>query len=307
MGRHRWPRCRAPGSSTCPPSPRPSASPATFDSRGHTAVAYWAAPDLAAREQFVMEVARQRLLAVVATSGAGHGLRQTRSRLLRARGSTWTLPVAYYQQVGWAGRAIDSADAGATLGRHRPASSGSTSRRQQCPTQATSNRCPTRRRRGVVEERACARIGHGTATGSAGVDAARDRGRRRGRTHAGGMDRDRRKSLYVYDTEKWDGIRAAGRGRHHARHAAAARWSSAGARRSGSGAVRAVSGVHGRPSCAWARASSRHRRGRAHVAAWRRHRARAAQALACWGRRRTQGDRRRDYRSGITYADTPDG
>ena len=94
-------------------------------------------------------------------------------------------------------------------------------------------------------------IGHRPATGSAGVDAAVIAvdgavERTQGGWIATGVP-------YVYDTEKWDGIRGpcAGGSRPHALLRRRARLPhgvpAAGARRSRPGAVRAVLGVHGRP------------------------------------------------------------
>ncbi len=79
-------------------------------SRGHTVAAYSGQLDPAAREQVEQKLRDNELKAVVATSALGMGYDKPDLGFCVHVGSPDS-PVAYYQQVGRAGRAIDSADA----------------------------------------------------------------------------------------------------------------------------------------------------------------------------------------------------
>ena len=81
-----------------------------LDSRGHTVAAYSGQLDPAAREQVERRLRDNELKAVVATSALGMGYDKPDLGFCVHVGSPDS-PVAYYQQVGRAGRAIDSADA----------------------------------------------------------------------------------------------------------------------------------------------------------------------------------------------------
>src|SRR3954451_5510414 len=81
-----------------------------LDSRGHTVAAYSGQLDPAAREQVEQRLRDNELKAVVATSALGMGYDKPDLGFCVHVGSPDS-PVAYYQQVGRAGRAIDSADA----------------------------------------------------------------------------------------------------------------------------------------------------------------------------------------------------
>ena len=79
-------------------------------SQGHVVAAYSGALDAAARERIEDDLRANRLQAVVATSALGMGYDKPDLGFCIHVGSPGS-PVAYYQQVGRAGRAIDRADA----------------------------------------------------------------------------------------------------------------------------------------------------------------------------------------------------
>src|SRR5829696_3121721 len=79
-----------------------------LDSRGHTVAAYSGQLDPAAREQVEQKLRDNELKAVVATSALGMGYDKPDLGFCVHVGSPDS-PVAYYQQVGRAGRALDSA------------------------------------------------------------------------------------------------------------------------------------------------------------------------------------------------------
>ncbi len=79
-------------------------------SRGHTVAAYSGQLDPAGREQVEQRLRDNELKAVVATSALGMGYDKPDLGFCVHVGSPDS-PVAYYQQVGRAGRAIESADA----------------------------------------------------------------------------------------------------------------------------------------------------------------------------------------------------
>jgi ATP-dependent DNA helicase RecQ len=81
-----------------------------LSSRGHDVAAYSGQLDAAAREQVEQSLRANELKAVVATSALGMGYDKPDLGFCVHVGSPDS-PVAYYQQVGRAGRAIDSAEA----------------------------------------------------------------------------------------------------------------------------------------------------------------------------------------------------
>ena len=83
--RARCARCPAPASSTCSPSPRPSGSPASCAGRGHDVAAYSGQLETDDRARIEDALRRNELKARRRHLGAGHGLRQARPGVLRAR------------------------------------------------------------------------------------------------------------------------------------------------------------------------------------------------------------------------------
>jgi ATP-dependent DNA helicase RecQ len=81
-----------------------------LDSRGHQVAAYSGQLDAAAREKVEQSLRANELKVVVATSALGMGYDKPDLGFCVHVGSPDS-PVAYYQQVGRAGRAIDSAEA----------------------------------------------------------------------------------------------------------------------------------------------------------------------------------------------------
>src|SRR3954447_1827476 len=177
-----------------------------LDSRGHTVAAYSGQLDPAAREHVEQKLRDNELKAVVATSALGMGYDKPDLGFCVHVGSPDS-PVAYYQQVGRAGRAIDSADAVllpaetderiweyfATAAVPDPvnvapvldALEGAAGE----PTSVPALESATGLRRGRLES--MLRV--------IAVDGAVER--TQGGWIATGVP-------YVYDTEKWDGIRA---------------------------------------------------------------------------------------------------
>ena len=278
-------------------------------SRGHTVAAYSGQLDPAAREQVEQKLRDNELKAVVATSALGMGYDKPDLGFCVHVGSPDS-PVAYYQQVGRAGRAIDSAEAVLL-----PAETD-----ERIWEYFATAAVPDPVNVGPVLD---ALDGAGEPMSVPALESAT--GLRRGRLESmlrviavdGAVERTQGGWIatgvpYVYDTEKWDGIRAVRKAEADIMRGVRTRARlpdgvpAAGARRSRSGTVRAVLGVHGPAACARARARPRHRRGRAHVVARRRHRARAAQALACRCRRRRKGTIvGATTGRALTYADTP--
>ena len=204
LGRPRAaPRCPARASSTCPPSPRPSGSPATCRHRGHDVAAYSGQLDPAERAS------------------------RSRTRCATTSSRPWSRP----RRWAWATTSPTSASACTSAHPTRPSpttsrSAGpgapSTTPRRCCsrprPTSASGSTSPPpsipepRRRRGRAR-RARRRAGApmsvpalesatGLRRGPARVAAAGDRGRRRGRAGDGGWVATG--CRYVYDQAKWD-------------------------------------------------------------------------------------------------------
>ncbi len=177
-----------------------------LDSRGHTVAAYSGQLDPAAREQVERRLRDNELKAVVATSALGMGYDKPDLGFCVHVGSPDS-PVAYYQQVGRAGRAIDSADAvllpaetderiweyfaTAAVPDPRNVATGARRARRRGgePMSVPALESATGLRRGRLES--MLRV--------IAVDGAVER--TQGGWIATGVP-------YVYDTEKWDGIRA---------------------------------------------------------------------------------------------------
>lgn len=77
--------------------------------RGHTVAAYTGATDPAEREQLEADLLHNRVKALVATSALGMGFDKPDLGFVLHLGAP-SSPIAYYQQVGRAGRATDSAE-----------------------------------------------------------------------------------------------------------------------------------------------------------------------------------------------------
>jgi ATP-dependent DNA helicase RecQ len=106
--------CPGRASSTCSPSPRPSGWPLPARMR-HEVAPYTGQLDADARLDVEERLRHNQVKAVVATSALGMGYDKPDLGFCLHVGSPAT-PVAYYQQVGRAGRAVDHADA-VLLGR----------------------------------------------------------------------------------------------------------------------------------------------------------------------------------------------
>ena len=115
-------------------------------SRGHDVHAYSGQTDPTERSALEAELAAGRVKALVATSALGMGFDATLGFVVNL-GAPQS-PVAYYQQVGRAGRGVDEAIGGAAARRPRTATSGPTS--PPWPSRASSSsarrsRCSPRR------------------------------------------------------------------------------------------------------------------------------------------------------------------
>lgn len=174
-------------------------------SRGHTVAAYSGQLDPAAREQVEQKLRDNKLKAVVATSALGMGYDKPDLGFCVHVGSPDS-PVAYYQQVGRAGRAIDSADAVLL-----PAETD-----ERIWEYFATAAVPDPRNVGPVLD---ALDNAGEPMSVPALETAT--GLRRGRLDSmlrviavdGAVDRTQGGWTttgvpYVYDTEKWDGIRA---------------------------------------------------------------------------------------------------
>jgi ATP-dependent DNA helicase RecQ len=128
-------RRRARASSTPSRWPRPSAWPAFLAGRATRWRPTTAGWSRAARQRVEDALRDNRLKAVVATSALGMGYDKPDLAFCIHVGSPAS-PVAYYQQVGRAGRALDDADGRAAAGRDRRTPSGPTSPPPACPTGA---------------------------------------------------------------------------------------------------------------------------------------------------------------------------
>ena len=174
--------------------------------QGHVVAAYSGALDAAARERIEDDLRANRLKAVVATSALGMGYDKPDLGFCIHVGSPGS-PVAYYQQVGRAGRAIDRADAvllpsesDERLWKFFATASIPDPKQMEsvlavlvdrgAPMSVTEIESATGVRRGRVE----------SLVKIAAVDGAVER------VSAGWQATG---VLYTYDAEKWDGIRAA--------------------------------------------------------------------------------------------------
>ena len=175
-------------------------------SQGHVVAAYSGALDAAARERIEDDLRANRLQAVVATSALGMGYDKPDLGFCIHVGSPGS-PVAYYQQVGRAGRAIDRADAvllpsesDERLWKFFATASIPDPKQMESvlavladrgtPMSVTEIESATGVRRGRVE----------SLVKIAAVDGAVER------VSAGWQATG---VPYVYDADKWDGIRAA--------------------------------------------------------------------------------------------------
>ena len=145
---------------------------------GHDAVSYTGQHEAAARADVERRLQANAVKAVVATSALGMGYDKGDLAFVIHVGSP-SSPVAMYQQVGRAGRAIDDAVAGAAPGRDRRAAVG-VLRNLRHPRPGT--RQPRARRAGGRSGiGADARAGHWRTAQPARIVAACDVGRRRSR------------------------------------------------------------------------------------------------------------------------------
>ena len=77
--------------------------------RGHEVAAYTGATDTAEREQLESDLLSNRVKALIATSALGMGFDKPDLGFVVHLGAP-SSPIAYYQQVGRAGRSTDSAE-----------------------------------------------------------------------------------------------------------------------------------------------------------------------------------------------------
>ena len=101
--------CRARASCTRSPSRRPMTLRRCCATRGHKVAAYTGATEPAEREQLEADLLDNRVKALIATSALGMGFDKPDLGFVVHLGAP-SSPIAYYQQVGRAGRATASAE-----------------------------------------------------------------------------------------------------------------------------------------------------------------------------------------------------
>ena len=104
-----WTSCRAPGSSTRSRSPPPRRSPPSCGSAGTPVASYTGKTENADRQQAEDDLLANRVKALVATSALGMGFDKPDLGFVVHLGSP-SSPIAYYQQVGRAGRGVEHAE-----------------------------------------------------------------------------------------------------------------------------------------------------------------------------------------------------
>ena len=107
---------------------------------GHEVPAYTGRTDPAEREQAEAALKENRVKALVATSALGMGFDKPDLGFVVHLGAP-SSPVAYYQQVGRAGRGTPNADVLLLPGHRGPGHLASTSPPPRCPTRAPPPRC----------------------------------------------------------------------------------------------------------------------------------------------------------------------
>ena len=113
----------APASSTASRSRPPSRSPTTCARTGYEVVAYSGQTDDAERLAAEDDLLANRVKALVATSALGMGFDKPDLGFVVHLGAPPS-PIAYYQQVGRAGRGVERADGGAAAGPRGPGGLG---------------------------------------------------------------------------------------------------------------------------------------------------------------------------------------
>ena len=152
---------------------------------GHDVVAYSGRTDTAERLEAEAALVENRVKALVATSALGMGFDKPDLGFVVHVGAPQS-PIAYYQQVGRAGRAVERADV-LLLPGARTRRSGATSARWRSPRRTS---CSSRSTRSAAAGRPLSTAALETRTplrrGPAGDDAQGARRRRRGAAGAGG-------------------------------------------------------------------------------------------------------------------------
>ena len=202
-----WPStsttCRAAGSSTRSPSPGPRTSPRSCGPAGHDVVAYSGRTDTAERLDAEAALVDNRVKALVATSALGMGFDKPDLGFVVHVGAPQS-PIAYYQQVGRAGRAVERADVLLLPGREDEAIwryFGSLAFPEEDLVQLTLDALA---RGGATAVDGGAGDPHAAAARPPGDDAQGARRRRRGAPGAGRLDRHRR--AVAYDRERYDRV-----------------------------------------------------------------------------------------------------
>ena len=149
------PSCRVRGSSTRSPSPPPTRSPASCADRGFEVAAYSGQTDQAERLAAEEDLLDNRVKALVATSALGMGFDKPDLGFVVHLGAPPS-PVAYYQQVGRAGRGVERRRGDPAARARGPRHLGATSPRSPSRRSSRSGRTldGARERAAAVDRRA---------------------------------------------------------------------------------------------------------------------------------------------------------